>query len=89
MFVCLFVCFTRVFLFTAISDAFTDCLGGLLSVVAQNIRLTIEAGKHTKIKSIDTPYRVVIEDPTKLYRVLIGDLYSEEVRTNQTINQQN
>lgn len=62
----------------AIPDAFTDCLGGLLSVVAQNIRLTIEASKHTTIKMVDTVYRVLTEDPGKLYRVFIGDLYSEE-----------
>eukprot|EP01121_Diplochlamys_sp_Union-15-3_P020851 TRINITY_DN8267_c0_g1_i2.p1 TRINITY_DN8267_c0_g1~~TRINITY_DN8267_c0_g1_i2.p1 ORF type:complete len:500 (+),score=81.14 TRINITY_DN8267_c0_g1_i2:100-1500(+) len=62
----------------AIPDAFADCLGGLLSVVAQNIVLTIEASKSTKIKQVLTHYRTEIESPGAFVKVYIGDLYSEE-----------
>jgi len=62
----------------AIPDAFSDCLGGLLSVVAQNIVLSIEASKTASIKSVITNYPIVVESPGAYIKVHIGDLYSEE-----------
>eukprot|EP00029_Vermamoeba_vermiformis_P006664 TRINITY_DN2681_c0_g1_i1.p1 TRINITY_DN2681_c0_g1~~TRINITY_DN2681_c0_g1_i1.p1 ORF type:complete len:496 (-),score=113.95 TRINITY_DN2681_c0_g1_i1:23-1510(-) len=62
----------------SIPESFADCLGGLLSVVAQNICLTIEAGKHSTIIEVTTIYRTVVEQPGKIVKVYIGDLYSEE-----------
>jgi hypothetical protein len=64
----------------SIPESFADCLGGLLSVVAQNICLTIEAGKHSTISEVTTIYRTVVEQPGKIVKIYIGDLYSEEVR---------
>jgi cellobiose-specific phosphotransferase system component IIA len=62
----------------SIPESFADCLGGLLSVVAQNICLTIEAGKHSTISEVTTIYRTVVEQPGKIVKIYIGDLYSEE-----------
>jgi Ca-activated chloride channel family protein len=62
----------------AIAPAFGDAIGGLLSVVAQRLSLTIEADKGIIIKQIKTGYRVVSEVHEKRYRVEMDDLYSEE-----------
>jgi len=41
----------------AIPLAFTDCLGGLLSVVAQNIQLTLEVPKGLQLTEVSTSYK--------------------------------
>jgi uncharacterized protein YegL len=60
--------------------AFADCLGGLLSVVAQNITVECFATNGCTIRSIKTrkPKREVI--PHKRYELDLGDLYGEEER---------
>ena len=59
-----------------VSSAFGDCLGGLLSVAAQNIRLTVQASagalnvKHANAKQTN---------PSK-WTVEAGDIFAEEVK---------
>lgn len=60
--------------------AFADCLGGLLSVVAQSIKLEIEALGNSNILSIKTRKRVTTLLPSKRFAIDMGDLYGEEQR---------
>jgi len=62
-----------------IPESFADCIGGLLSVVAQNISLTIESTNSTTIKKLLTHFTNKKESDTK-HTVQLGDLYSEENR---------
>jgi hypothetical protein len=63
-----------------IPQSFADCLGGLLSVVAQNIKLTIETVDNgVQIKALHSIYKKLQESPTSI-QVALGDLYSEEQR---------
>lgn len=68
-----------------ISDAFANCLGGLLSVVAQNIKVVFEIPdspetQGLKIKKIMTRFKVREIQTGKKYEVNIGDIQSEEQR---------
>eukprot|EP00299_Pterocystis_sp_00344_P020243 c9943_g1_i1.p1 GENE.c9943_g1_i1~~c9943_g1_i1.p1 ORF type:complete len:482 (-),score=123.92 c9943_g1_i1:165-1526(-) len=60
--------------------AFADCLGGLMSVIAQNIVLTITAADGVNINSIATIFPKTEVIPQKQYSLAIGDLFSEEER---------
>jgi len=62
--------------------SFADCLGGLQSVVAQTMFLTVEGGQGVRVlKSLSTKYRVEGgEVGTREGRVKLGDLYSDEER---------
>jgi len=62
----------------AIPLAFTDCLGGLLSVVAQNIELTLEAPKGLQLTEVTTSYRKNWIIPNTAIKIYIADIYSEE-----------
>eukprot|EP01090_Pellita_catalonica_P010027 TRINITY_DN2131_c0_g1_i1.p1 TRINITY_DN2131_c0_g1~~TRINITY_DN2131_c0_g1_i1.p1 ORF type:complete len:318 (+),score=77.55 TRINITY_DN2131_c0_g1_i1:252-1205(+) len=53
----------------SIAESFSDCLGGLLSVVAQNIRLEITSCNGTKLPAKDGVFE-------------IGDIQSEEQKDN-------
>jgi len=72
----------------SIPQAFADCLGGLLSVFAQNISMTITSGNgdnHSsnsgiKINSITTSFAKTTVEEGKKYSVQIGDIFSEEQR---------
>jgi len=67
----------------AIPKAFGDCLGGLISVVAQNIKLVFEPISGTKVKRIITKYPTkeeISEAGETISIVSLGDLYSEEDR---------
>jgi len=64
----------------AIADAFTNCLGGLLSVVGQNIYLDFKALGETKIIRINTKFQVTEVVPNLQYKVKLPDLQSEEER---------
>lgn len=55
-----------------IGSAFADALGGLLSVVAQNV--------HVKIEPINCEISKCISHPTSATEVLLGDFMSEEER---------
>jgi len=67
----------------AIPKAFTDCLGGLISVVAQNIKLRFEPLSGTLIKRVlskFTKQEETTETGETVYTINLGDLYSEEER---------
>jgi len=59
-----------------IPQCFADCLGGLLSVVAQNILLKIKPNGSTKILKSLSKYKTVNKDGC--FEIQIGDMYSEE-----------
>jgi hypothetical protein len=65
--------------------SFANCLGGLLSVVAQNIKLTIEINEEEILnyeieKLISKLKTTESKDIKKKIEIIIGDLYSEEKR---------
>lgn len=61
-----------------IPDAFADCLGGLLSVVGQNIDVAFEATNGATIKKLKTKFKVTEKVAGKSYTVTVGDIQSEE-----------
>lgn len=62
-----------------IRSAFGDCLGGMLSVVAQNLQVDLEPLNGTTITKVHHKNAVSI-DGGKLFRVPFADLYGEEQR---------
>jgi len=65
----------------AIAEAFADCLGGLLSVVAQDIRVGFEApGQVVQIKHVLTKFRSTELEAGRAYELALGDIQSEERR---------
>ena len=64
----------------SIATSFADCLGGLLSVTAQSIELTIEASNDNEIGKINTPKQITEITKGKKYRIAIGDLQAGENR---------
>ncbi|KDO22196.1 hypothetical protein SPRG_12692 [Saprolegnia parasitica CBS 223.65] len=65
----------------AVSLAFADCLGGLLSVVAQNIQLEVlAASPGVRILEVNTKRPQRVQAPGLHYVIELGDLYSEELR---------
>lgn len=67
----------------AIPKAFGDCLGGLISVVAQNIKLRFEPLAGTVIQRVITKYpkqEETTETGETIHVINLGDLYSEEER---------
>ena len=63
-----------------IADSFADVLGGLFSVVAQNITITIEAQNGAKITDVITEYSYTTVEPSIKYRIQLADIQSEESR---------
>jgi Mg-chelatase subunit ChlD len=63
----------------SILTCYGDCLGGLTSVVAQNLELTIVVPAGSAIKTAHTTYTVRQDTPTRAV-VTIKDMYSEEKR---------
>eukprot|EP00730_Choanoeca_flexa_P005023 TRINITY_DN11865_c1_g4_i4.p2 TRINITY_DN11865_c1_g4~~TRINITY_DN11865_c1_g4_i4.p2 ORF type:complete len:456 (+),score=136.13 TRINITY_DN11865_c1_g4_i4:1977-3344(+) len=63
-----------------IADSFGDCLGGLLSVVGQNITLTMTATQGCTFKKVHTKKDVKLLDDGRQAVVSLGDLQSEETR---------
>jgi len=63
-----------------VSLAFADCLGGLLSVVAQNLYVECVALDGVNIKSIKTKRNTRDITSKKHIEIEMGDLYAEEVR---------
>jgi len=65
----------------AIGEAIGDCLGGIMSVVAQNIVLKVTACPGVKITKIHEPTRkATVIVPNSCYEIRFGDMYSEECR---------
>jgi uncharacterized protein YegL len=63
-----------------VPTAFADCLGGLLSVVAQNITLALAAAPGVLIQKIHTTRRTHVIVQGKQIEVDFGDMYAEEER---------
>ena len=63
-----------------IGECFADCLGGLLSVVGQNVTLTIEAQPHCTLGTVHYKNKCQMEPDNKKCVVYLGDLQSEEER---------
>ncbi|OQS05722.1 hypothetical protein THRCLA_02177 [Thraustotheca clavata] len=65
----------------SVTSAFADCLGGLLSVVAQSIKVScISVSQNVIIKQIKTKRPMNVVTPGQYYEIEMGDLYAEEVR---------
>jgi hypothetical protein len=65
----------------SIAEAYADCLGGLLSVVGQDIKVTFEvAGEQVTINRILTRFRTTEIEPGRVYELALGDIQSEERR---------
>eukprot|EP01012_Entosiphon_sulcatum_P025558 TRINITY_DN30891_c0_g1_i1.p1 TRINITY_DN30891_c0_g1~~TRINITY_DN30891_c0_g1_i1.p1 ORF type:complete len:711 (+),score=104.54 TRINITY_DN30891_c0_g1_i1:20-2152(+) len=65
----------------SIPNSFTDCLGGLLSVVAKDIKLQLTANHDLcTISKVMTKYRSSIDPDGRSATVTMRDLYSEEER---------
>jgi Mg-chelatase subunit ChlD len=62
-----------------IPQLFADCLGGLMSITAQNIKLKIEVLEGVSLKAIHSKYKRNVETK-EFVEINIGDLYSEEQR---------
>ncbi|KAL7109668.1 hypothetical protein ACP275_06G188600 [Erythranthe tilingii] len=65
-----------------VQDAFASCIGGLLSVMTQGLRLSMRSASHgVEIKSIPSGrYSSEITDGESKGTIHIGDLYADEVK---------
>jgi len=64
-----------------VQDAFAQCIGGLLSVVVQDVRVTVSACAGTKLKSFHAgSYETCVAEDGSHGTVNLGDLYAEEER---------
>lgn len=64
-----------------VQDAFAQCIGGLLSVVVQDVRVTVSACTGTKLKSFHAgSYETCVTEDGSHGTVNLGDLYAEEER---------
>ena len=67
-----------------VSSAFGDCLGGLMSVAAQNIKLTINVGKSDEEGKIEFEVKhpsAKVDAGNPLAKTLqLGDVFAEEVK---------
>jgi len=63
-----------------IPEAFADCLGGLLSTVAQNIIIKVEVDTGVVIKQLLTKYTTKEVMPGAIYEISLADLQSQEHR---------
>eukprot|EP01119_Soliformovum_irregulare_P006544 TRINITY_DN1866_c0_g1_i2.p1 TRINITY_DN1866_c0_g1~~TRINITY_DN1866_c0_g1_i2.p1 ORF type:complete len:479 (+),score=170.11 TRINITY_DN1866_c0_g1_i2:182-1618(+) len=61
-----------------IPEAFADCLGGLVSVAAQNISVKFRAENGATILKIFTKFKLNEISPGKEIEVIVGDIQSEE-----------
>jgi uncharacterized protein YegL len=63
-----------------IPTSFADCLGGLLSVVAQNIKINIQTVEGVTIEKSLSSYSTKINENKNSCELILGDIYSEEFR---------
>ncbi|KAK1421627.1 hypothetical protein QVD17_24108 [Tagetes erecta] len=65
-----------------IQDAFAQCIGGLLSVVVQELRVEVECVHPVlRLRSIKTgSYKVGVDEVKRTGFIDVGDLYAEEER---------
>eukprot|EP01116_Phalansterium_solitarium_P018042 TRINITY_DN4623_c0_g1_i3.p1 TRINITY_DN4623_c0_g1~~TRINITY_DN4623_c0_g1_i3.p1 ORF type:complete len:575 (-),score=165.99 TRINITY_DN4623_c0_g1_i3:393-2117(-) len=66
----------------AIADAFADCIGGLLSVCAKQLRLRLEAPlkSHVRLVPLPTRFKCAELAAGSAFEIAIPDLYSDEER---------
>ena len=62
----------------AVASSFADCIGGLFSVVAQNVRLHLQASPSASVKVLSQGYKTSTDPTTGIVQVHLGDIYSEE-----------
>ncbi|XP_024541075.1 uncharacterized protein LOC112349971 [Selaginella moellendorffii] len=65
---------------STVQHAFAQCIGGLLSVVAQEVEVFIEASGGAKIKSVEATAGMTAMDGDRAATVKLGSLYAEEER---------
>eukprot|EP00483_Globobulimina_turgida_P001362 UN01364 len=64
-----------------IADTFAECLGGLVSIIGQNLKVSVEALNDVLInKCLSDGYTININKPNKMYTISITNLQSEENR---------
>jgi len=61
----------------SIAESFADCIGGLLSVIGQNITITVKALGDIEFKILNE-LQIVEKVPKKEYVINYGDIQSEE-----------
>eukprot|EP01006_Ploeotia_vitrea_P040417 TRINITY_DN66425_c10_g11_i1.p1 TRINITY_DN66425_c10_g11~~TRINITY_DN66425_c10_g11_i1.p1 ORF type:complete len:510 (-),score=99.92 TRINITY_DN66425_c10_g11_i1:226-1560(-) len=61
-----------------IGEAFVECLGGLLSVVAQNLRVIIKSVPGSEVQEVYTTFKA--EKVDGAWQVSISDMFAEEHR---------
>ncbi|EFJ18457.1 hypothetical protein SELMODRAFT_444450 [Selaginella moellendorffii] len=65
---------------STVQHAFAQCIGGLLSVVAQEVEVCIEASGGAKIRSVEATAGTTAMDGDRAATVKLGSLYAEEER---------
>lgn len=61
-----------------IPTAFADCLGGLISVVAQNVTLSFTAHKDIQLENVLATYKTSMREDKTMCTVNLGDMYAED-----------
>ena len=64
-----------------ISDTFAECLGGLVSIIGQDLKVQVQALNEVEItRCLSKGYSVKVDVPKKKHTVSVKDLQSEESR---------
>merc|ERR1712130_348014 len=64
-----------------IADTFAECLGGLVSIIGQDLKIQVEALNDVEInKCLSTGYTLSVTKPRKIHTISINNLQSEENR---------
>ncbi|EGD81075.1 hypothetical protein PTSG_11020 [Salpingoeca rosetta] len=63
-----------------IPESFGDCLGGLLSVVGQNVKVTITTQNGAKITTLHTQRQHTVSSDRTRAEIQLGDIQAEEQR---------
>eukprot|EP01001_Neometanema_parovale_P011332 NODE_757_length_2120_cov_130.033050_g722_i0.p1 GENE.NODE_757_length_2120_cov_130.033050_g722_i0~~NODE_757_length_2120_cov_130.033050_g722_i0.p1 ORF type:complete len:440 (+),score=96.07 NODE_757_length_2120_cov_130.033050_g722_i0:603-1922(+) len=61
-----------------IPQAFGDCLGGLLTVAAQNVKVSLALSGEYCVEQVLSEYRKEMSEDKKKVELNVGDIYSEE-----------
>merc|ERR1712228_659394 len=64
-----------------IADTFAECLGGLVSIIGQDLKIQIDALNDVEInKCLSKGYKLTVTKPRKIHTISIKNLQSEENR---------
>jgi len=64
-----------------ISDTFAECLGGLVSIIGQDLKVQVQALNNVEInRCLSKGYSVKVDVPKKKHTVSVKDIQSEESR---------